>query len=165
MINPQHRGIAPNTKLIIQKTSLITYYLDDYYEQCGMVLTNNSYGTSANCESNGSYNYTSLGLDNQLNQYQDVLHVFAAGNSGGSSCDGYPDGFHTVLRYYQAAKNVLTVGNLKEDRTINNNSSRGPVMDGRLNRHFVSRLPKLLAIILFTKSRMFDKNYPKANQS
>ena len=138
LINPWHRGMAPEAKLITQKTSLITYNLEEYYEQCGMVLTNNSYGTSANCSSNGSYNYTSHGLDHQLNQFTDVLHVFAAGNSGGMSCDGYPVGYKTVLKFYQSAKNVLTVGNLKEDREINSNSSRGPVLDGRLKPEVVA---------------------------
>lgn len=136
-INPWHRGVAPAATLITQKTSLVTYYTEDYYNEHGMVLTNNSYGTSSNCTSNGTYNYTSISLDQQLNSLPEVLHVFAAGNSGGATCEGYAKGYHTVLRYYQAAKNVLTVGNLKENRVINPNSSRGPVMDGRLKPEIV----------------------------
>ena len=151
-INPRHRGIAPEAQLITQKTSLITYYLEDYHDQYGMVITNNSYGTSANCASNGTYNYTSISLDNQLNTFEDVLHIFAAGNSGGGTCDGYPKGFRTVLRYYQAAKNVLTVGNITENRVINNNSSRGPVLDGRLK-------PEIVAVGTSVMSTGRDYNY------
>jgi len=151
-INPRHKGVAPMASLITQKTSLITYYLEDYYNQFGMVITNNSYGTSSNCGTNGTYNYTSIGLDNQLNTFEDVLHIFAAGNSGGGTCDGYPKGFKTVLRYYQAAKNVLTVGNLTEDRVINNNSSRGPVLDGRLK-------PEIVAVGTSVMSTGRDFNY------
>jgi len=151
-VNYRHTGIASEASLISQKTSLITYYLEDYHDQYGMVITNNSYGTSSNCETNGTYNYTSIGLDNQLNTFTDALHIFAAGNSGGGSCEGYPQGFKTVLRYYQASKNVLTVGNLKEDRVINNNSSRGPVLDGRLK-------PEIVAVGTSVMSTGRDFNY------
>ncbi len=124
--------MAPESDLVIQKTSLITYYTEDYINSYGMVLTNNSYGTTSNCEINGTYNYSSQSLDQQMINYPELLHVYAAGNNGWETCDGFPKSFHTVLRYYQAAKNVLTVGNAKDNRGINPNSSRGPVDDGRL---------------------------------
>lgn len=132
VINPRHRGIASESEIITQKTSLVTYYTPDYYANYGMVLTNNSYGTTSNCELNGSYNYSSQSLDLQLNDFPEILHVFAAGNSGWETCGDYPKSYHTVLRYYQASKNVLTVGNVKDTRVINPNSSRGPLLDGRL---------------------------------
>jgi Subtilase family len=132
MINPRHRGVASEATVLIQKTSLITYYAADYYNNHEMVLTNNSYGTSFNCTSNGTYNYTSQSLDLQLRDIPDMLHVFAAGNSGTQTCTPYPDGFFTLLRFYQSAKNVLTVGNVTDTREIKNNSSRGPASDGRL---------------------------------
>ncbi|MEL6924709.1 MAG: S8 family serine peptidase, partial [Bacteroidota bacterium] len=136
-LNPRHRGIAPESELITQKTTMITYRAADYYEDLGMVLTNNSYGVNFNCETNGSYNSTSQNLDEQLNALPEMLHVFAAGNSGSQSCDGYPKGFKSVLRYYAAAKNALTVGAVDENRVIANLSSRGPVMDGRLKPEIV----------------------------
>lgn len=131
-LNPRHRGMASKSTLLTQKTSLITFYAPDYVQEHGMVLTNNSYGTSFNCLSNGSYNYTSNTLDWQLNEHPSLLHVFAAGNSGGSNCSPYPGGYRTVLRYYQASKNVLTVGSVDENREIWISSSRGPVEDGRI---------------------------------
>lgn len=131
-LNPRHRGMASEAELVIQKTSLITLYMPDYYEDHGMVLTNNSYGTSFNCDQNGTYNYSSQTLDLQMNEYPEVLHVFAAGNSGNQTCAPYPTGYKSVLRYYQSAKNILTVGNVDQNRVIKANSSRGPVLDGRL---------------------------------
>ncbi len=131
-LNPRHHGMAPDCQLVTQKTSLITYNVEEYFNNYGMVLTNNSYGTSFNCTTNGSYNYSAQTLDWQMREFPEVLHVYAAGNSGGGTCEPYPQGYKTVLRYYQSAKNVLTVGNVGEDRIIASGSSRGPVLDGRI---------------------------------
>ncbi len=131
-INERHQGIAPLSNIITQKTSLVTYYAEDYWNDHQMVLTNNSYGTSFLCSANGAYNYTSQTLDAQMRDLPKMLHVFAAGNSGTKTCDPYPQGYRTVLRYYQSAKNVLTVGNVNENMNLHPGSSRGPVEDGRL---------------------------------
>ncbi len=72
-----------------------------------------------------------------MREYPELLHVFAAGNSGYSICGSYPDGYKSVLRYYQSTKNGLTVGNAKEDRTLNQGSSKGPVADGRIKPEIV----------------------------
>lgn len=131
-LDPRHNGMAPECTLLTQKTSLITANTEEYHNDYGMVLTNNSYGVGYDCNRNGEYNYTSANLDWQMVEYPKVLHVFAAGNSGAQTCGEYPLGFRSVLRYYQSAKNVLTVGNVTENRVISNNSSRGPVEDGRI---------------------------------
>ncbi|MFK7809418.1 MAG: S8 family serine peptidase, partial [Saprospiraceae bacterium] len=132
IIDAENRGMASEATLLIQKTSLIWYYANDYFYNDNMVLTNNSYGTSFNCTSNGTYNYTSQTLDIQLRQFPEMLHIFAAGNSGAQTCSPYPTSYFTLLKYYQSAKNVLTVGNVTDTRTIKSNSSRGPASDGRL---------------------------------
>jgi len=131
-LDPRHSGFAPDAGLIIEKTSNIFYKSREHYENLGMVLTNNSYGSSFDCDQNGAYNYTSFELDKQLREMPNLMHVFAAGNNGVATCDGYPKGFQTVLKYYGAAKNVLTVGSVDENLEIANSSSRGPVKDGRL---------------------------------
>ena len=136
-LNPRHRGMAPECTIVTQKTSQITYNTEEYFNEYGMVLTNNSYGTTFNCNTNGSYNYSAQTLDWQLREYPEVLHVFAAGNSGGGTCEPYPTGYRSVLRYYQSAKNVLTVGMAEENRVIANSSSRGPVLDGRLKPEII----------------------------
>jgi hypothetical protein len=150
-LNPRHRGIASKANLVIEKTSLISYYAQDYYSNYDMVLTNNSYGTSFNCANNGTYNYTSKNLDKQILEMPSLMHVFAAGNSGNQTCIPYPTGFKTVLRYYQSAKNVLTVGNITDLSVIKNNSSRGPLADGRLKPEVVSNGTSIIST-----SRDFD---------
>ncbi len=151
-LNPRHKGMAPEATIITQKTSQITYNTEDYFNNLGMVLTNNSYGTSFNCNTNGSYNYSAQTLDWQLREFPKVLHVFAAGNSGGGTCEPYPQGYHSVLRYYQSAKNVLTVGMAEENRVIAGSSSRGPVKDGRLK-------PEIIGIGRNVISTSRDFNY------
>ncbi len=136
-LNPKHKGMAPGADLVIQKTSLITNNAVNYLQEHGMVLTNNSYGVSFDCETNGTYNYSSAQLDDQLYQNPELLHVFASGNSGNGTCNDFPQGYFTVLRYYQAAKNVLTVGSTNESRNVVSSSSKGPVLDGRLKPEIV----------------------------
>lgn len=137
-LDPVHRGMAPSSHLIIQKTTSIISNAQTYYDNHGMVMTNNSYGVGYNCASNGTYNYSSNNLDWQMRQMPELLHVYAAGNSGYSVCGNYPDGYKSVLRYYQSAKNVLTVGNVRQSRVLNGGSSKGPVADGRLKPELVA---------------------------
>ncbi len=151
LINPRHRGMAPGATILTQKTSLITYYAPNYVADHNMVLTNNSYGTSYNCSANGTYNYTSQTLDAQLREFPHLLHLFAAGNSGGKTCQPYPKGYKTVLRYYQSAKNVLTVGMVAENQVISPNSSRGPVSDGRIKPEICG-----VGLNVFSTARNFD---------
>lgn len=137
-LNPRHRGIAPGAQIITQKTTQILAHAEDYHDAYGMTLTNNSYGVSFNCETNGTYNYNSVNLDYISRMNPKMLHVFAAGNNGTRSCEGYPDGFNTILRNYQSAKNVITVGAVSENREIASLSARGPVADGRIKPEIVT---------------------------
>jgi hypothetical protein len=127
-----NRGYAPKAQLITQKTFRIFYHMDEYYTAYGMRLTNNSYGSSFLCATAGAYDYYSNMMDQQLVKYDDALHIVAAGNSGGNTCNGYPLGYHTVLQTYAAAKNVLTVGAIMQNGSINPTSGQGPVADGRI---------------------------------
>ena len=131
-LDPRQSGFAPGAGLIIEKTSNVFWKSREYHNDYGMVLTNNSYGSPHNCDENGAYNYTSFELDKQLREMPNLMHVFAAGNAGAATCSGFPKGYKTVLKYYGAAKNVLTVGSVHENLTIANSSSRGPAKDGRL---------------------------------
>ena len=131
-LDPKQSGFAPESNLIIEKTDNIIFRSREYYDNYSMVLTNNSYGSSANCETNGSYNYTSYTLDKQLCEMPNLMHVFAAGNFGVATCDGFPQGYKTVLKYYGSAKNVLTVGSVDENLKLVDSSSRGPAKDGRI---------------------------------
>ena len=89
-VDPVHRGMAPGANLIIQKTTSIISNSQTYFDDHEMVMTNNSYGVGYNCETNGTYNYSSNNLDWQMRQMPELLHVYAAGNSGYSVCGSLP---------------------------------------------------------------------------
>ncbi|MDP4261023.1 MAG: S8 family serine peptidase [Bacteroidota bacterium] len=129
-----YTGYAPKARVITQNTSGILVNAAAYVKDDSMVLTNNSYEiTNGLCSYHGTYDLFSGVLDQQAYDLPRLQHVFAAGNSGGSTCAPYPAGFHTVVGSYQSAKNILDVGNVSKDGvTIYSSSSRGPVKDGRL---------------------------------
>lgn len=131
-LNSRNRGVASECTIVSEKTSQIVFNTPTYFHKYNMMLANSSYGVSHSCTTGGSYNYSSQLLDNQIYSFPNLLHVFAAGNSGNETCDPYPKGYKTVLKFYQSAKNVLTVGNVNENRVIASSSAKGPVLDGRI---------------------------------
>ncbi|MEL6865163.1 MAG: S8 family serine peptidase, partial [Bacteroidota bacterium] len=131
-LNEKTEGIASKAELLMAKNLDIITKVEDWHTDNRMVLTNNSYGPQYNCEKAGEMDAFSSILDEHIIDYPNLLHVFAAGNSGHLSCGSYPDGYRTVLHSSASAKNVLTVGNMKLDGRLAHNSSRGPVADGRI---------------------------------
>ncbi len=126
-------GYVPRARLISQYFSYIFDFAPQYVRDEGMVLTNNSYGAIVNeCGYNGLYDLYSRVWDQQAFDLPELLHVYAAGNSGTLTCAPYATGFKTVLGSYQSAKNVLTVGATQFTGLIAGFSSRGPVIDGRI---------------------------------
>ena len=126
-------GYAPKARLIVQYFNQIFDFAPQYVRDEGMVVTNNSYGAIVNeCGYNGLYDLYSRAWDQQAFDLPELLHVFAAGNSGTLTCPPYATGFKTVLGSYQSAKNVLTVGATQFTGDIASFSSRGPVIDGRI---------------------------------
>jgi hypothetical protein len=126
-------GYAPKARLIAQYFNQIFDFAPQYVRDEGMVVTNNSYGAIVNeCGYNGLYDLYSRAWDQQAFDLPELLHVFAAGNSGTLTCPPYATGFKTVLGSYQSAKNVLTVGATQFTGDIASFSSRGPVIDGRI---------------------------------
>ncbi|RYY54922.1 MAG: T9SS type A sorting domain-containing protein [Chitinophagaceae bacterium] len=133
IVNENLRGIAPGATVLAQAFSNIISESPAYVADHNMVVTNNSYGNVVNdCATFGIYDLYSRITDQQAFQMPHLQHVFAAGNSGAYTCAGYPAGFSNVLGAYQTAKNVITVGNGGSTFAINNNSSKGPVRDGRI---------------------------------
>jgi len=132
IVNEKYAGYAPKVKMISQYYSNILAYAPVYVQDFGMVITNNSYGNDvSDCSSFGDYDLASNILDQQAFQMPYLQHVFAAGNSGATNCAPFV-GFGNVIGGYQAAKNVLTVGNTTGEGVINLSSSKGPVSDGRI---------------------------------
>ena len=126
-------GYAPKSTLIIQAFNHILDNAPAYIQDYGMVLTNNSYGAiTGQCDYNGLYDLYSRVVDQQMLDFPNLTHVFAAGNSGASTCPPYAPGFKTVLGSYQSTKNALIVGNVNSVGNVAPGSSRGPVIDGRI---------------------------------
>jgi Subtilase family/Secretion system C-terminal sorting domain len=138
--NPVHSGVASKGTIINQYfTDVITQaptYITDY----NMVATNNSYTSADNgCVGSGVYTTSSNYVDNQMNNYKELLHVFAAGNDGAFTCSPYALGFGTIKSGWQCAKNVLSVGNINTGTyLVSGTTSRGPVKDGRLKPEIVA---------------------------
>jgi hypothetical protein len=128
-----YTGHAPKARVISQNFSGILTNAPVYVQDDSMVITNNSYGVNeSDCITFGVYDLYSRVVDQMAFDLPKLQNVFAAGNSGYSSCGPYPFSFHTVLGSYQSSKNPIIVGNTQNSGTIYHTSSRGPVNDGRI---------------------------------
>lgn len=105
----------------------------DYTTQ-GIRITSNSLGQ--NC--NAGYNSDAEDADHLVNSKFSLMSVHSAGNSGGGSCGGVPQGFYTITGGYKAGKNVISVGNVDNSDIIAPSSSRGPSEDGRIKPEIVA---------------------------
>ena len=133
------KGYAPKANIILRNFSDILWDAPQYINDFGLSLTNNSYGAALdNCTYFGDYDGSSSGLDAMVVAHPQLLHVFAAANSGGMTCSPYPIGYATLAGGYQPAKNVLTVGAININDTNASFSSRGPADDGRLKPEVVA---------------------------
>ncbi len=140
IINVKNRGMAAKASIVNQYFSDIIVNAPAYVADYNLAVTNNSYySVETGCIGNGKYDVLSNYADNQLQDYNQLLHVVAAGNEGSSSCSPYLPGFATVKSGWQSAKNVLTVGAMRDDNyAIAYFSSRGPLNDGRLKPEITS---------------------------
>jgi len=140
IINPMYHGMAPKSTIISQWFNDVITNTPTYVTDNNMIATNNSYTTAgAGCAGEGVYDITSNYIDAQMKSYDEVLHVFAAGNDGSITCSPYATSFGTIKSGWQCAKNVITVGNIDgASYTINAGSSRGPVLDGRIKPEIVT---------------------------
>ncbi|SEJ27993.1 Por secretion system C-terminal sorting domain-containing protein [Dyadobacter sp. SG02] len=148
IMDERYAGYAPKATVVSQSYSSILAYSPQYVQDFGMVVTNNSYGSDViTCETNGAYDLYSYILDQQAFEMPYLQHVFAAGNSGSTTCAPFALGFGTVLGGYQTAKNVITVGATGEVGVIVANSSRGPVKDGRLKPEITAQGSAIMSTI------------------
>jgi hypothetical protein len=127
-----YRGYAPRATIISQAFNGIIFNASTYVNDYGMVITNNSYGDNIDCGYYGTYDLYSRLLDQMAIDLPNLTNVFAAGNSGASTCPPFLPSYHTVLGGYQSAKNVISVGATNDSGAIAPFSSRGPVLDGRV---------------------------------
>ncbi|MEQ8908502.1 MAG: S8 family serine peptidase [Vicingaceae bacterium] len=94
----------------------------------GVVVTSTSYSQGCN-----NYENTARGIDQQVRQNPELLHVFSAGNSSSSNC-GYGAGtpWGNITGGRKQGKSVIATGNLDYQGNLTNSSSRGPSEDGRI---------------------------------
>jgi hypothetical protein len=105
----------------------------DYNTQ-GVRITSNSLGQGCN----SGYNGDARDADILINSKVSLMSVHSAGNSGGTTCGGVPQGFFTITGGYKAGKNVMAVGNVTNSDVIASSSSRGPSEDGRIKPEIVA---------------------------
>lgn len=133
IIDPKGEGTAPLATLTNHLYSDVLDATPSIYQDYKVVATNNSYSAyRGSCEYAGTYDGLSVGLDKLCLGYDKVLQVFAAANDGLFDCQPYPKGFATIAGGYQAAKNAIVVASTNKQYVNADNSSRGPLRDGRL---------------------------------
>jgi hypothetical protein len=81
--------------MILETFSRVIIKTPLHYDEKNMLTTNNSYGAWASsnfCESflpPGAYNSRTASIDLLSRDYNEVLHIIAAGNSGKRTCAPY----------------------------------------------------------------------------
>lgn len=118
------------------------------YDNFGVRITSNSLGQGCNA----GYNSDAQDADILIRSKPSLMSVHSAGNSGGGSCGGVPQGYYTITGGYKAGKNVLAVGNLTKADNIAGSSSRGPAEDGRIK-------PDICAVGTNVYSTLPDNTY------
>ena len=130
-LDPVAAGMANAAFLYVYDSSNNNYStaFPSLYQNDEVVITSKSYSNGCNA------GYTSLSqeLDQQINLYSSLIHVFSAGNSGTSDCGyGAGSGWGNVTGGHKQGKNVIAVANLTSTSGLANSSSRGPAADGRI---------------------------------
>ena len=143
------KGMAPGARVINLQTAAVISLGSALRPAENMTLTNNSYGQPLLCSRAGGYSATSAFIDDQIHTFPDLLHVFAAGNSGASACSPFPAGFQTIAEGYPTSKNGLTVGATLADDGFAWFSSIGPAKDGRLKPELVADGNNLYSTVPF----------------
>ncbi len=98
------------------------------YANPGVIANSTSYSDGCNV------GYTSLTqtVDEAIFDHKGFMHVFSAGNSSSSGCNGIGGKFLQITGGHKAGKNCLTTGNVTKVDALNSSSSGGPMKDGRL---------------------------------
>ncbi|RYD93632.1 MAG: hypothetical protein EOP50_10825, partial [Sphingobacteriales bacterium] len=139
IMDPKARGMAPDARVLGHLFEVAWLQTKTMSEDYNMNLTNNSYASVVNdCSFAGIYDPYANMLDELSLSHPQVQHVFAAGNDGLLTCNGFAPGYATVAGGYQPAKNIITVGGVEKNYALAGKSARGPVRDGRLKPEIVT---------------------------
>jgi len=129
-LDPLAQGMAPGAFLYVFGSNNNNYNsVPALYQNNDLVITSKSYSNGCNA----GYTTLSRDLDEQVDLYPSLIHVFSAGNNGTSDCGyGAGSGWGNVTGGHKIGKNVICVGNLTDEDVLANSSSRGPAEDGRI---------------------------------
>ncbi len=129
--NPTRRGMAAGSDLYV--VNYVSSFLDsstvNRLADGTVQITNSSYSNGCNA----GYTGATRTVDEQMNTYENALHVFSAGNSNNNNC-GYGAGsqWGNITGGHKQGKNVIATANVFYDGSLVNSSSRGPGHDGRI---------------------------------
>ena len=129
--NPTRRGMAAGADLFV--VNYVSSFLDSAtisrLADGTVQVTNSSYSNGCNA----GYTAATRTVDEQMNTYEESLHVFSAGNSNNNNC-GYGAGtqWGNITGGHKQGKNVIATANVFYDGSLVNSSSRGPAHDGRI---------------------------------
>lgn len=153
IVDPKGEGTAPAARLTNHYFSDVLEATPSIFTKYDAIATNNSYSASrGTCEYAGAYDALSAGVDKLCLDYNRVFQVFAAANDGKFDCAPFPQGFATIAGGYQAAKNIIVVASTDKQYVNADNSSRGPVKDGRLK-------PEITAVGVDVNSTTRNEEY------
>lgn len=129
-LNPFGRGMARGANVFtLDYDASFEDNTIDLHLNNQVTLSNTSYSDGCN----SGYSTFSQTVDRQMFNNPTLLHVFSSGNRGTNNCNyGAGANWGNITGGHKMAKNSLAVGNLLEDNTLNDGSSRGPATDGRL---------------------------------
>lgn len=129
-LDPTQRGAAKGAEIYVRNYQ--ADFLDgiiDLHQNENVLLTNSSYSDGCN----SGYNDNASTVDFQIFTNPTLMHVFSAGNAGESDCGyGAGENWGNITGGHKIGKNVLTIGNVRTDEILEDNSSHGPATDGRI---------------------------------
>jgi len=128
-VDPDAKGLAPKSTMIYYSYPNNLSNIDAHSSLYGIRITNSSYSNGCNA---GYTSYTAQ-VDLDAIQNPSLLHVFSAGNMGGSNCNyGAGAGWGNVTGGHKQGKNVVACANILYNDVLASSSSRGPASDGRI---------------------------------
>lgn len=161
-------GVAHHSNLSSSDFSTLLPDNDTYYINNNIFIQNHSYGT----EIENFYGAQANAYDQSTIDVPELLHVFSSGNTGevASEEGNYQgiEGYANMTGNYKMAKNVLVVGGVNKELTINSRSSKGPAYDGRVKPELVAHGPDgtsdAAAIVSGVATLLQQKHKEKTNK-
>ncbi len=132
------KGIAKASKVISTSFNNLLPEENSFFITNKVSIQNHSYGSDID----NSYGIYSMAYDQSVNDNPNLVHIFSSGNSG---TEISPNGQYSGINAYsnitgnsKMAKNIITVGAIGINDSVQEFSSRGPAYDGRIKPDLVA---------------------------